>query len=159
MAKTLLAAATSLLLIATAAAQPAPVEITNAWARATPGGAETGAVYLTVTAPAGDRLTGLETPAASKAELHEMKMEGGIMKMRALSEVDVPAGAAVTLKPGGVHVMLLGLKHPLRAGDKFPLVLDFAKAGRREVSVTVEKTGAMRPVGQSNSAAGLPAQR
>src|ERR1051326_1551640 len=91
------------------AAQSTPVEIIQAWARATPGKAENGAVYLTLEAPSGDRLTGLSTPVAKKAELHSMTMEGGIMKMRPLAGLDLPAGQTVTLKPGGDHIMLVGL--------------------------------------------------
>ena len=134
-----------------AAAQTGSVEVKDAWARATPGKAETGAAYLTIETATGDRLTGISTPVAGKAELHEMKTESGVMKMRALGEVDLPAGQAVVLKPGATHIMLLGLKHPLRPGESFPLTLDFAKSGKREVSVTVEKMGAM---GQNEHASG-----
>ena len=134
-----------LLLASAAAAQTGAVEVKNAWARATPGKAETGAAYLTVETTAPDRLTGASTPVAAKAELHEMTMQGGVMKMRELGAVDVPAGHAVVLKPGAAHIMLMGLKQPLRAGESFPLTLDFEKAGRREVTVTIEKAGAMGP--------------
>ena len=128
-----------------AAAQTGPVEVKNAWARATPGKAEIGAAYLTIETTAPDRLTGASTPVAGKAELHEMTMQGGVMKMRALAGIDLPAGHAVVLKPGGIHIMLTGLKQPLRAGESFPLTLDFEKAGRREVTVMIEKAGAMGP--------------
>jgi copper(I)-binding protein len=87
----------------------------------------------------------LSTPVAKKAELHTMLMEGTVMKMRRLAGLDIPAGEAVTLKPGGDHVMLMGLNQPLRAGQTFPLTLDFEKAGRRTVMVSIEKAGATGP--------------
>src|SRR5260370_989879 len=83
-------------------------------------------------------VTGRATPAANKAELHSMTREGSIMKMRPLAGIDLPAGRPVTLKPGAVHIMLLGLTEPLRAGQSFPLTLHFEKAGTQEVSVAVE---------------------
>ena len=110
------------------------VEITDAWARATPGGAENGAAYLTLMSPTGDRLTGVTSPAAAKAQLHEMTNDGGVMKMRDVTAIDLPPGKPVTLKPGGLHVMMMGLTHPLQPGQSVPLTLHFDKAGAREVS-------------------------
>src|SRR3954466_5412959 len=105
----LLAFAARLLLGGAALAQTdAPqsqVEVKNAWARATPGKAENGAAYLTIVSPTPDRLTAISTPEAKTAELHTMTMEGGVMKMRPLAGVDLPAGQPVTLKPGGSHIM------------------------------------------------------
>ena len=147
----LLALAAGLLLgcsAAAATAQDGGIVIKDAWARAMPGGAQTAAAYLTVEALAGDRLTGASTPAAQKAELHSMTMEGNVMQMRPVDGIDLPAGKAVTLKPGGYHIMLTGLATPLQEGQSFPLTLDFAKAGAREVTVSVEKVGAMGPNGQ-----------
>lgn len=135
-----------LLLAGLASAQTGSLEVKNAWARATPGKAETGAAYLTIEAAGPDRLTGVSTPVAGKAELHEMTMRDGIMKMRSLAAIDLPAGKAIVLKPGATHIMLAGLKQPLRAGETFPLTLEFEKAGKREVTVTIEKAGAMGPV-------------
>ena len=136
-----------LLLAGAASAQTGSLEIKNAWARATPGRAETGAAYLTIEPPAGDRLTGVSTPVAGKAELHEMTMQGGVMKMRPLAAIDLPAGQTVDLKPGAIHIMLIGLKQPLQAGESFPLTLEFEKAGTREVNAAVGKAGAMGPDG------------
>jgi periplasmic copper chaperone A len=154
----LLAFAASLLLAGAAIAQtvapPSQIEVKDAWARATPGKAENGAAYLTIVSPASDRLTGVSTPIAKQAELHNMTMDGGVMKMRPLADVDLPANQPVTLKPGGVHIMLMGLNRPLKPGDSFALTLSFEKAGKREVTVAVGKPGAMGPEGHSG--AGMP---
>jgi copper(I)-binding protein len=143
-----------LLLSGAASAQTGSVEVKNAWARATPGKAETGAAYLTIESSAADRLTGVSTAVAGKAELHEMTMQGDVMKMRSIAAIDLPAGHAVVLKPGALHIMLVGLKHPLQAGESFPLTLEFEKTGKREVNVAVEKAGAMGP-GQASGAGGM----
>jgi hypothetical protein len=128
-----------------ALAQPAQLEVNNAWARATPGKAENGAAYVTIQSPAADRLVSASTPVAKKAELHTMSMQGMVMQMRPVSGVDIPAGQPVSLNPGGEHIMLMGLNQPLREGQSFPLTLDFEKAGPRTVTVTVEKAGAKGP--------------
>ncbi len=158
----LLAFAASLLLAGAAMAQtvtPADqsqsqIQVKDAWARATPGKAENGAAYLTIISPVSDRLTGVSTPVAKQAELHNMTMEGGVMKMRPLADVDLPANQPVTLKPGGTHIMLMGLTQQLKPGETFALTLSFDKAGNREVAVAVEKAGAMGPEGHSG--AGTP---
>jgi periplasmic copper chaperone A len=147
MSRNLVIFAACLVIAGAAAAQQGAVEVTDAWARATPGKAENSAAYLTLASPTPDRLTGLSTPAAKSAELHMMTMEetvaGGVMRMRPLSGVDLPAGQKIALKPGATHIMLVGLKEPLRPGQSFPLTLYFEKAGAREVTVTVEKAGAV----------------
>jgi len=130
-------------------AQSNNVEIKGAWARATPGGAQTGAAYVTLQSPTGDRLTAASTPVAQKAELHVMTMDNGVMKMRQVDGIDVPAGQTVTLKPNGYHIMLTGLSQPLKEGETFPLTLTFAKAGSENVTVTVQKVGSMGPGNQS----------
>jgi hypothetical protein len=137
---------------AVATAQSGDVAIRDAWARATPGGAQTAAAYVTIEAPAGDKLIGVATPAAQKAELHSMTMDGNVMKMRQVDGIDLPAGKPITLKPGDYHIMLTGLAKPLQEGQSFPLTLIFAKAGTREVNVAVQKVGSMGPgSGQSGS--------
>lgn len=140
-----LAFAAGLAIAGAALAQPAQLEVNDAWARATAGKAETGAAYVTIQSPTADRLVSVSTPAAKKAELHTMSMQGMVMKMRPLPGLDIPAGKPVTLKPGGEHIMLMELNQPLRAGQTFPLTLDFEKAGSRTVTVTVEKAGAAGP--------------
>jgi copper(I)-binding protein len=141
----ILAFAAGLVITGAALAQPTQLEIDNAWAGATPGRAENGAAYVTITSPTADRLVSASTPVAKKAELHTMSMQGMVMKMRPISGVDIPAGQPVSLKPGGEHIMLMGLNQPLREGQSFPLTLDFEKAGPHTVTVTVEKAGAKGP--------------
>ena len=143
-----LAFAAGLVVASAALAQTGQLDVTNAWARATPGKAETGAAYLTIQSPTADRLLSVFSPVAKKAELHTMSMEGMVMKMRPLAGVDIPAGQPVTLKPGGEHIMLLGLNSPLREGQSFPLSLTFEKAGTRTVTVAIEKPGAAGPAAQ-----------
>jgi copper(I)-binding protein len=148
-----------LLISGAAAAQTGQVEIKDAWARATPGKAENGAAYLTIVAPATDKLVAVSSPAAKKTGLHTMTTEDGIMKMRPLDGLDVPANQPVTLKPGGIHIMLQGLNEPLQAGKSFPLTLTFEKAGERQVEVAVEKPGAMGPEGHAGMQMPMPAHR
>ena len=143
-----LAFAAGLVVASAALAQTGQLDVTNAWARATPGKAETGAAYLTIQSPTADRLLSVFSPVAKKAELHTMSMEGMVMKMRPLADLEISAGQPVTLKPGGQHVMLLGLDAPLREGQSFPLTLTFEKAGTRTVTVAIEKPGAVGPAVQ-----------
>jgi periplasmic copper chaperone A len=140
----ILAFAAGLAVASAALAQPAQLEI-NAWARATPGKSENGAAYLTIQSPTPDRLVSASSPVAKKAELHTMSMQGMVMKMRPMTGLDIPAGQPVALKPGGEHIMLMGLSQPLHEGQSFPLTIDFEKAGPRTVTVTVEKAGAKGP--------------
>jgi periplasmic copper chaperone A len=149
----------SLLIPGAAAAQTGQVEIKDAWARATPGKAENGAAYLTIETPAPDKLVAVSSPAAKKTTLHTMTMDGGVMKMRPLDGLDVPANQPVTLKPGSIHIMLQGLNEPLQAGKSFPLTLTFEKAGERKVEVAVEKPGAMGPEGHAGMQMPMPAHR
>jgi copper(I)-binding protein len=137
-------------------AQTGGVEIKDAWARATPGGADIAGVYLTIVSPIADRLVGVSSPASQKAELHQMTMDGGVMKMRQVDAIDLPAGQTVTMKPGGYHIMLTGLTQPLKEGQTFAMTLSFDKAGSREVTVTVRKVGAMGPQGQPGTGMTMP---
>ena len=123
----------------------AKVAVTQAWARATPGKSTIGAAYATLTASAGDRLIAAATPVAGAAQLHQHTMENGVMKMRQVDAVPLPAGQAVTLSPGGYHIMLMDLKAPLVAGQSFPMTLTFEKAGTVETSVMVGGVGASGP--------------
>ena len=140
-----LALVAGLVVTSAALAQPAQLEVTNAWARATPGKAKNGAAYVTIESPTADRLVSASSPVAKKAELHTMSMQGMVMKMRPIAGLDVPPGQSLTLKPGGEHIMLMGLNQPLHEGQSFPLTLDFEKAGPRTVTVAVEKAGSNGP--------------
>jgi hypothetical protein len=152
----LVLAAACVLLAGAAAAQTAAIEIKDAWARATPGMAQNAAAYLTIVSPTADRLTGVDTPVAAKAGLHMMSTEDGVMKMRPLASLDLPAGKPVALKPGAVHIMLAGLKQKLRPGQSFPLALHFATAGTRQVTVLVGDVGAMGMPGHSSGGTATP---
>ena len=127
------------------------LRIDHPFARATPPGARSGGVFLSVENKGDrtDRLLTVSTPVAGTAELHQMVMDAGVMRMRAVAGLDVKPGDRLVLKPGGYHVMLADLKRPLQAGDSFPLTLAFEKAGSIEVSVVVESmgAGAMHPHG------------
>jgi protein SCO1/2 len=122
------------------------LKIDRAWARATPGKARTGVAFFMVESPAGDRLVGVASPIAGRAELHTHLDENGVMQMRAVEGgIALSPGHQIELKPGGLHVMLMDLKQRLKAGDSFPLTLSFEKAGARDVTVAVEQPGAMGP--------------
>jgi len=148
MGRRLLAVAACLVVAGAALAQTDQLEVSDAWTRATPAKAENGVAFLTIRTPTPDRLVSVSSPMAKKAELHTMEMAGMVMKMRPLAGLDIPAGQPVTLKPGGEHIMLMGLNGPLREGQSFPLTLTFEKAGAREVTVAVEKAGAAGPASQ-----------
>lgn len=102
-----------------------------------------GAIYLSVMnhGAEADKLVNLSTPAASTAELHETSNVDGVMKMRAIAALDIPAGATIDLKPAALHIMLTGLKAPLKEGDVVALTLGFEKAGDVTVEVKVGKAG------------------
>lgn len=121
------------------------VAVTQAWARASV--AANGAAYVTLQSHGGaDRLVGASAPVARRAELHSHINDGGVMRMRPVEAVEVPAGGSAELKPGGDHIMLMGLNAPLKEGDSFPLTLTLEKGGSVEVKVTVMGIGSMGPV-------------
>jgi copper(I)-binding protein len=124
-----------------------PLTIDHPWARATPGQARNGAVYLTIktSGTEGDRLIRAEGAVAEKIELHTHTHDHGVMKMRPVSDIPVAPGKPTKLEPSGLHIMLLNLKAPLKVGDKFPLTLVFEKAGSTSVEVSVEAAGAAAP--------------
>lgn len=135
----LIAAAALTLLTAAHAQTTAAVEARNAWVRASvPGQSGTGA-FMTLTAKEGLRLVGATSPVAGVVEVHEMRLEGDVMRMRALPGLDLPAGKPVDLKPGGYHVMLLDLKSALAKDSSVPLTLRFtdAKGAASQLDLTV----------------------
>ena len=97
-----------------------------------------GYLKLVNNGPAADRLVSASTPVAKSVELHSMRMEGDVMRMREIGSIEIPPGQTVELTPGGMHLMLMGLKAPLVAGQRFPLKLGFEKAGEVTVDVTVD---------------------
>ena len=114
--------------VAAFAQNAAPVEASGAWVRAAVAGQSGTGAFMKLTAQAPLRLVGVATPVAGVAEVHEMKMDGDTMKMRAIPGIDLPARQAVELKPGGYHLMLMDLKQPIQAGSSVPLTLTFEDA-------------------------------
>jgi len=119
------------------------VQIENAYTRSTvPGQMAAGGFMKIENKGAVDQLISASSPVAGEVQLHEMAMEGNVMKMRQVKEVVVPAGGAVELKPGGMHLMFINIKAPLTAGETVPVKLKFAKAGEVEVKMPVNAMGA-----------------
>jgi periplasmic copper chaperone A len=114
--------------------------VSNAWSRPTPPAATVGVVYFSITNGGSkeDLLIGLTTPIATQVELHESHRSQGVESMRAVSAVVCPPRTSIRVAPGGLHVMLLGLAHPLLAGSSFPLTLKFRDAGAVTLQVAVE---------------------
>jgi periplasmic copper chaperone A len=128
--------------------------ITQAWSRATPGGAKIAGAYLTIEnrGSTADRLIGGSGNVAARVEVHEMAMKNGVMTMRSLDKgLAIEPGKTVKLAPGGYHLMLFDLKNPLKQGDKVPLTLEFEKAGNVNLSFEVQGVGAQAPAGADNS--------
>ena len=115
------------------------------FARASAGSVKTGAAFMVVknSGATDDALVGAKSPVAARAELHTHIQDGDVMRMRQVSSIDVPAGGTVSLQPGGLHIMLIDLKEPLRPGETFPLTLTFAKAGTVAVYVPVKSPAEM----------------
>ena len=111
-----------------ASAQPAAVKVEGAWARATVQGQQGTGAFMNITASQGTRLVGVTSPVAGVAEVHEMKMDGDVMKMRAVPALDLPAGKTVQLKPGSYHLMLMDLKAPLVKDSTVAVTLRFKNA-------------------------------
>lgn len=135
------------------------VEVEGPWARATAPGAQAGAVFATLRGGAeGDRLVGAACAVADTVELHtHVRDADGVMRMRPVDAIPVPAGGAAVLRPGAEHVMLIGLRRALVEGERLPLELTFARAGRREVLVQVGAAtadAAPAPAGSASPATG-----
>jgi copper(I)-binding protein len=130
----------SLVVAAIVAALAAPalaqVAASDAWVRGTVAGQQSTGAFMRLTSAADATLVGVASPAAKVAEIHEMKHEGGMMKMSAVARLPLPAGTAVELTPGGLHVMLMGLAQPLKEGDSVPITLTFEdRSGTKQVIV------------------------
>ena len=129
----------SALLALSTMASATDLQVDGAWVRGTVPAQKVTGAFMKITSKQDAALVGASTPLADKAEVHEMKMQGDVMKMNAIPRLPLPAGKAVELSPGGYHIMLFGLKQPLKAGDKLPLELQIEQGGKREtVKVDVE---------------------
>ncbi|MGB0683940.1 MAG: copper chaperone PCu(A)C [Magnetovibrionaceae bacterium] len=118
------------------------IEIEDAFARATPGSSRNGAAFMKLESETADRLLSGSSTVSEAVELHTHINDNGVFRMREVEAIELPAGEDVVLKPGGLHVMLMGLKAPLKEGESFELNLTFEKAGEMTVLVPVRKVGA-----------------
>lgn len=134
------------------------IAVSSPWARASAPNAPNGACYLEIanTGREPDRLVSAASPAAAKVELHTHLMDNGVMKMRPVEAFEVSPGEPQVLRPGGNHIMLMGLKEPLKPGASFPVTLTFAKAGAVTVDVPVQAAGAMTGPDATPGAHGMP---
>ena len=133
------AVAGSAALFAASAGTPPGLSVTGAWARATPPGTTVAAVYLVIDNTAGeaDRLLAISTDRAGSAEVHTIVHDGDLAMMRRVEPLQVGAGERILFEPGGIHVMLMGLKSPLAEGQSLTLVMNFERAGVRRVEARV----------------------
>jgi copper(I)-binding protein len=119
------------------------IKVENAYTRATVPGQQVAGGFMKIeNKGAADQLVSASSPVAGEVQLHEMAMDGNVMKMRQVKDIAVPAGGAVELKPGGLHLMFMNIKAPLTAGESVPVKLKFAKAGEVEVKMPVNAMGA-----------------
>jgi copper(I)-binding protein len=126
--------------MATTAWAQSPVQVQDAWARATVGAQSATGAFMKLTAPQATRLVEVRSSAAGIVEVHEMKLDGDVMRMRAMPALPLAAGQTVELKPGGYHVMLMDLKAPVKAGDTVPLTLVFEGADGQRQTQDVKAT-------------------
>ena len=125
----------------------AQLSVEQPWSRATPPGAKIGVGFMQLrnSGTATERVVGATSPIAGRVEMHVTTREGDVTKMRQVESFDIAAGGAFELKPGGAHLMLVGLRQPLKQGDKVPLTLKLGKGGEVRIDLTVEALGARRP--------------
>lgn len=151
--KTLLLASL-LALTAPAFAQNVAVDVKDAWARPTMAQQSATGAYMKLTASSALKVVDVSSPAAGIVEIHEMFMDKDVMKMRAVSALQLPAGQAVELKPGGLHVMLMDLKAPVKPGDVLPiqLTLEGADGKRQTLEVKAQARAMSMPAGHGGHA-------
>lgn len=132
-------AAAALLALSAGSVWAQPVQVSNAWVRTTVPGQQSTGAFMALTASTAMKLVGVSTPAAGIVEVHEMKMDGDIMRMREVPQLELPAGKTVALKPGGLHVMLMDLKQPFTKDARVPFTLHFkdAKGVGSQLNVTL----------------------
>jgi copper(I)-binding protein len=126
------------LLVMASAAAAADVRVDNAWARAPAPGQKTASAYADLTSASDAALISAASPLAGRVELHSMTLDGGVMRMRPLARIDLPAGKTVKLAPAGMHLMLLDLKQALKPGDKLPLVLTIQGPGSSATTLKID---------------------
>ena len=122
----------------------ANLEVFNVWARATPRGAQTAAVYIERVHNSGeetDRIVKVNSILARKSLIHKTEVEGGIAKMIHVKNLEIQAGTSLSFKPGGLHIMMIGIQKPLKQRARFPMTLEFEKAGKIRVTVAVRSIG------------------
>ena len=129
--------AVALLSLSSGLAAAADIEIKAPWVRGTVAGQKVTGAFMEVSSKSGVTLVGVSSPVAGTAEIHEMKMDGEMMKMRATPRLDVPAGKPLSLAPGGYHVMLMNLKQQLKSGESVPLVLQVEGKDKKVESVEI----------------------
>ena len=141
-------AAAVLSILTTVPAYAGDIAVDEPFARASAGAVTVGAAYMTLknSGTMADALVAVASPVAARAELHTHIKEGDITRMRKVEEIDVPAGGSVSLQPGGLHVMLIDLRQPLKQGEEFPLTLTFSKAGTMTIQVPVKSPAELTPM-------------
>ena len=135
-----------LALLAVSTGAWADVQATQAWSRFTAPSVPTGVVFMQLnnTGTKADALVSVSSPVAKKAEIHNHINDKGVMRMRQVAKVDVPAGKSVSLQPGGFHVMLMGLKKPLKLNDSFPVTLKYQSGLTQKITATVNNGSGMQ---------------
>ena len=135
------------LLLSAANLHAANVVVTDAWARATMPGQKVSGAYMRIQSDVDAKLIGASSPAVPRVEMHEMKMDGDIMRMREVKTIELPKGQAVALEPGGYHIMLMNPPKPIAAGDVIPLSLTIESGGKRQtVEVKAEARAPNQPM-------------
>ena len=128
----------AMLAVVLACGAQAQTTVKEAWVRGTVAQQKATGMFAQISSAAGGRLVAVASPVAGVAEIHEMAMDGNVMKMRALPALDLPAGKTVELKPGGYHVMLMELKQELKAGDVVPVTLVVEGADKKRETIEVK---------------------
>ncbi len=131
-------------------AKPPGIIVAGAWVKPTIPGGAVSAAYMRIQSLTALKLIKVETPVAGEVQIHDMKMNDGVMEMREMDGVDIPVGKVVELKPGGKHVMLMNIAKPIRLGSKVPLKLVFVDANKKQVSIQVDATVSDRAPGSSS---------
>lgn len=140
MNRTLKATLTTFLVVLTTGGVMADVSVKEPWVRATVAQQTATGAFMQITAPRAARLVEARSPVAGVTEIHEMTMDNNVMRMRAIPGIDLPAGKAVELKPGGYHVMLMDLKAPITEGQEVPVTLVVEHADKKRETIELKAT-------------------